>query len=242
MTRLRSPRRVLFWAVVLALLVGGAGWLVQASLPGSPSAEQSHTSAPASVIDQSPSTGTTEATPNPGPAEPEAPTSRPAPRARDRAPVSAPSEAGRQSAAAHPSETTAAGAAGEGTAGPAPVPTSAHGPVVGVAVVGREGELLFGPAEVSLASDNPWGATALGALEATGLPYELSSRFPELVEAVAGQRNQGASGWMYQVNGEVPMVAAGRKTVAPGDRIIWWYSRDLGQAPPTWEELIAKKN
>ncbi|MGB9886521.1 MAG: DUF4430 domain-containing protein [Moorellales bacterium] len=242
MTPLRSPRRVLFRAVALALVVAGSGWLVQASLPGSPPAEQSHAPAPVNAIDQSSSTGSTEATPNPGPAEPEAVTSRPAPGARERAPAAAPSGRGKVTVPSHPSDTTAAEADGGGTTGPAPVPTSAHGPVVAVAVVGREGELLYGPTEVSLASDNPWGATALGALEATGLPYELSSRFPELVEAIAGQRNQGTSGWMYQVNGEVPMVAARRKTVASGDRIIWWYSRDLGHAPPTWEELVANKN
>ncbi|MCR4419954.1 MAG: DUF4430 domain-containing protein [Clostridia bacterium] len=106
-----------------------------------------------------------------------------------------------------------------------------------VAVVGGQGELLFGPAEVKIDPDNPWGATALGALEATGLPYQMSARFPELVETIAGQSNRGASGWMYQVNGEVPMLSAARHPVRHGDRIIWWYSRDLAQPPPAWEAL-----
>lgn len=124
-----------------------------------------------------------------------------------------------------------------GVRGPAQECGPPGGVVVAVAVVGKDGELLFGPGEVRIAPENPWGVTALGALEATGLPYALSARFPDLVEAIAGQPNRGASGWMYQVNGEAPMVAAGKAPLRPGDRVIWWYSRDLGQPPPTWEDV-----
>jgi hypothetical protein len=239
-TSTKSPRRILLWAAVLALLVAGAGWLWQAAPVENPPAERPDRPAPASAIDHYSSPGSTEAAPALGPDEPEAAESRPAPEAKARAPAAAPSQQRKGSPPSDPSGTPVAEATGEDTAGRSAASGPAEDPVVAVAVVGREGELLFGPAEVSIAPDNPWGATALGALEATGLPYQLSARFPELVEAVAGQRNQGASGWMYQVNGEVPMAPAGKKTVAPGDRIIWWYSRDLGQAPPTWEELIAK--
>ncbi|HAA89562.1 MAG: Uncharacterized protein XD63_1527 [Thermoanaerobacterales bacterium 50_218] len=108
---------------------------------------------------------------------------------------------------------------------------------VGVAVVGKKGELLFGPAEVVVRADSIWGITALGALDATGLPYEMSPRFPDLVVAVAGQRNEGQSGWMYKVNDEVPLVAASKRRLQEGDRVIWWYSTSISNPPPQWSSL-----
>lgn len=109
--------------------------------------------------------------------------------------------------------------------------------VVKVAVVGEDGSLLYGPAEVKLTEKNPWGTTALGALDATGLPYTISSRFSGFVDSIAGQRNRGQSGWMYSVNGAIPSVAASEKSVKQGDKVLWWYSQSLGQAPPAWDEL-----
>jgi hypothetical protein len=108
---------------------------------------------------------------------------------------------------------------------------------VSVAVVGKKGELLFGPAEVVVRADSIWGITALGALDATGLPYEMSPRFPDLVVAVAGQRNEGQSGWMYKVNDEVPLVAASKRKLQEGDRVIWWYSTSISNPPPEWSSL-----
>jgi len=110
--------------------------------------------------------------------------------------------------------------------------------IVMVAVLGKDKELLYGPKEVKVTDKNPWGFTALGALEATGLPYVLSTRFPGLVESVAGQPNKGTSGWMYKVNEEVPMVAAGQKTLNPGDKVIWWYSTNIASPAPRWEDLV----
>lgn len=112
------------------------------------------------------------------------------------------------------------------------------GIVVGTAVIGKDGELLYGPGEVALKEENRWGITALGALEATGLPYVMSTRYPDFVIAVAGQYNKGQSGWMYKVNDEVPLVAASQKTVQEGDRVIWWYSTSLQAPPPSWEQLV----
>lgn len=109
------------------------------------------------------------------------------------------------------------------------------GTMVAVAVVGKNGELLFGPADVKPGSDKP--VNALSVLAATGLPYVISPRFPDLVIAVAGQENQGQSGWMYKVNNQIPGVAASKKTVATGDRIIWWYSKSLDAPSPEWESL-----
>lgn len=108
---------------------------------------------------------------------------------------------------------------------------------VNIAVVGKDGELLFGPGQVEIPEYTQRGNTALGVLAATGLSYEVSKRYPDFVESIAGQRNKGQAGWLYKVNEEVPLVAANKKTVAAGDYVIWWYSSSINAPPPIWEEL-----
>lgn len=124
---------------------------------------------------------------------------------------------------------------------PAKAPPAPVGCQVGVAVVGKNGELLFGPATVTVRPDNRWGVTALGALDATGLPYATKPTWPDFVDAIAGQANSGMAGWMYAVNGEVPMHMADKHPVKTGDRVIWWYSRSMSQPPPRWEDLVRQK-
>ena len=104
---------------------------------------------------------------------------------------------------------------------------------VNIAVVGKNGQLLFGPGSVEIAP----GATALDALAATGLDYATSKRYPDLVETIAGFSNKGQAGWLYQVNGEVPLVAASKKEVAANDRVLWWYSNSITDPVPGWEQL-----
>ncbi|MGB9660896.1 MAG: S-layer homology domain-containing protein [Moorellaceae bacterium] len=115
--------------------------------------------------------------------------------------------------------------------------TGAASCTVQIAVVGKSGELLYGPGSVTVLASNRWGLTVLGALDATGLSYTMSSKWPDLVESIAGQANSGMSGWMYQVNGSVGSVAAGQYPIGEGDKIIWWYSKDLSTPAPDWEEL-----
>ena len=76
----------------------------------------------------------------------------------------------------------------------------------GIAVVGMNGELLYGPGNVTVTQK----LTALDILDATGLPYTLSGSF---VEAIAGQRNKGQSGWMYMVNGNIPIALCCQSTL-----------------------------
>ncbi len=109
--------------------------------------------------------------------------------------------------------------------------------VISIAVIGQDGRLLYGPAQVKLTRENPWGTTALAALDATGLPYTISARFTGFVDSIAGQRNRGQAGWMYSVNGELPSVAASQKPVKQGNRVLWWYSQSMDQTPPSWDEL-----
>lgn len=109
--------------------------------------------------------------------------------------------------------------------------------LINIAVLGKDGKVLFGPAPVEVEKKNRWGITALGALDSTGLAYDVSAGWSGFVEAVAGQRNKGLAGWMYQVNGEIPLVAADKKPVAAGDKIIWWYSKGIDIPPPSWDSF-----
>ncbi|MDN5344643.1 MAG: hypothetical protein PWQ18_754 [Clostridia bacterium] len=120
-----------------------------------------------------------------------------------------------------------------------PVPPPPEGCRVGIAVVGLKGQILFGPAAVTVNKNNKWGLTALGALDATGLKYSMSPVYGNFVQSIAGQANKGMCGWMYKVNNETPMVAAGEKKISPGDKIIWWYSESMNNPGPTWEGLKA---
>ncbi|MDD4170502.1 MAG: prenyltransferase/squalene oxidase repeat-containing protein, partial [Desulfotomaculaceae bacterium] len=76
---------------------------------------------------------------------------------------------------------------------------------VRITVVGKNGELLYTPGQVSITNDGKWGTTALGALHATGLNYyaDPGSGF---VKNIAGQANSGMNGWMFKVNGRVAAV------------------------------------
>jgi len=124
--------------------------------------------------------------------------------------------------------------AGGGTPGSGSTPGQSECSV-GIAVVGMNGELLYGPSYVTVSKDNKWGLTAMGALEATGLDYYDENGF---VKSIADQANSGTKGWMYKVNDTVPMVLAKDYPVKNGDRIIWWYSSDMNAPSPTWDSLL----
>lgn len=107
----------------------------------------------------------------------------------------------------------------------------------GVAVVGMNGELLFGPATVTIPADDVWGNTALGALDATGLSYVMSDKWSGYVTAIEGQAGSGMEGWMYTVNDVAPTVTADQYPINSKAHIIWYYSKSMDQAAPTWSEL-----
>lgn len=122
-----------------------------------------------------------------------------------------------------------------------PVAAPESGCKVGIAVVGENGELLFGPAQVIVKKDNKWGITALGALDATGITYAMYPAWPDFVESICGQACSGVKGWMYNVNGDVPMHMADKHPVKTGDKVIWWYSKSMDQPTPQWDTLVQKK-
>ncbi|MDN5344644.1 MAG: hypothetical protein PWQ18_755 [Clostridia bacterium] len=120
-------------------------------------------------------------------------------------------------------------------AAPAPSASERNYCTVNIAVVGMNDERLYSPGSVTVSKDGRWGLTALGALDATGLSYVDDNGF---VKSIAGQANSGMNGWMYKVNGSVPMVGAAQKTIQDGDEIIWWYSTDWSSPGPSWESLV----
>lgn len=107
---------------------------------------------------------------------------------------------------------------------------------VKIAVVGPNGELIYGPGSVTLSADDEWGLTALGALDATGLSYQVD-RNSGFVSSIEGQANSGMNGWMFKTNGVVAAVAGKDKKVREGDKIIWWYSEDINSNGPDWSSL-----
>jgi hypothetical protein len=109
---------------------------------------------------------------------------------------------------------------------------------VQVAVVGPEGELIFGSRSVTIEEGNKWGATALGALEATALAYGgIEYSFGYLVNSIDGKTAEGTAGWMYTLNDLSPSVGADSCEVAEGDIVIWYYSATFGTPAPKWAEL-----
>lgn len=122
-----------------------------------------------------------------------------------------------------------------------PVVAPESGCKVGIAVVGENGEFLFGPAQVIVKKDNKWGITAMGALDATGIPYAMKPTWPDFVDSISGQACRGVAGWMYDVNGDVPMHMADKHPVKTGDKVIWWYSKSMDQPIPQWNDLVQKK-
>jgi hypothetical protein len=111
---------------------------------------------------------------------------------------------------------------------------------VKIAVLGKNEELLFGPASVTISKESTGGTTALDALDATGLQYYMSAKWPDFVESIAGQSNKGQSGWMFKVNEEIPLVSSADKPVSEGDKVIWWYSKSMDIPPPEWDNLLKR--
>ena len=133
------------------------------------------------------------------------------------------------------------GLAAAPAAGPAKSQPEQQGCRVGVAVVGIGGQVLYRPATVTVEPGNKWGITAVGALDATGLPYSMKPAWPDFVNSISGQACKGVSGWMYMVNGEIPMHMGDKNPVKDGDEVIWWYSVSMDQQPPSWDQLAGSQ-
>lgn len=70
-------------------------------------------------------------------------------------------------------------------------------------------------------------ATAYDALVATGVQVGGSPSYVTSIGDIGEGKIGASSGWMYEVNGETPMVAANEYILQDGDLVRWYYG--------TWE-------
>ncbi len=112
---------------------------------------------------------------------------------------------------------------------------------VSIAVVGKEGNLLYRPGSVQISKNDEFGLTAMSALEATRLSYEFSNRNDGMVVSIAGQSNEGMNGWCGKVNNSSFWDVPKEIPVAQGDKIIFWYSLDANFDGPEWDDLLSGK-
>ncbi len=104
---------------------------------------------------------------------------------------------------------------------PSPAPASI---AVSVVVDSSAATSLGFPATMASATLKlPEGATAYDALAATGLTLEGSSSYVSAVNGLAEKMMSGTSGWIYAVNGTMPMTAASNYILHEGDAVRWVY-------------------
>jgi hypothetical protein len=87
--------------------------------------------------------------------------------------------------------------------------------------------------------------TALGALETASLAGEFYYRlqaesFGPYVSQIGRRPAEGASGWVFKVNGVSPPVGADAAVLKAGDEVLWYYATftDAG-GPPTLDLVRA---
>lgn len=68
------------------------------------------------------------------------------------------------------------------------------------------------------------GSSAYDALVATALPLTGSPSFVEAIDTLGMNAVGTSAGWMYEVNGESPAVAADEYILEDGDSVRWYYS------------------
>ena len=86
--------------------------------------------------------------------------------------------------------------------------------------------------------------TALGALDAAGVGYTVDDTYYQqygslFIDSVKGRKNEGAKGWMYQVNGESPGVGANTYTVKDGDNVVFFWSESMSSTPATSPDVVS---
>ncbi len=91
-----------------------------------------------------------------------------------------------------------------------------------VVITGKYGQLFSG--YVDLSTSDLYGKTPLGALHKTGLSYDYDTI--SFIHTIAGEKNEGLSGWMYRVNGTAPTKSANNYILSDGDQLEWFYSTD----------------
>ncbi len=81
--------------------------------------------------------------------------------------------------------------------------------------------------------------TALGALikasQEKGFDVKVKSwsygLFVDCIGGICTKALGKTSGWMYQVNGKIPMVSSEQYTLNVGDTVVWYFSRSMSETP-----------
>lgn len=130
-----------------------------------------------------------------------------------------------------------------------PDPGSGKGDVlskikVSMAVVGKNGALLFAPSSFSVNSTNEWGLSVLGALDASGADYRIGlwEEWGYYIDSVQGLDSNGTGGWMYAVNNKAGMTMAANCTIKNNDKIVFYWASAMEDQPPLWSDLLKLKD
>jgi hypothetical protein len=76
----------------------------------------------------------------------------------------------------------------------------------------------------------------MGALDASGISYSASDSWWNMyggvyIDSLDGRPDAPPSGWMFAVNGNVPMTCANNVEVHDGDTVTWFYSEGMDSNP-----------
>jgi len=85
--------------------------------------------------------------------------------------------------------------------------------------------------------------TPLGALDASGTPYTVDDSYYQeygslFIDSIQGRENEGASGWMYQVNDIVPPVGPNTYTLSDGDEVVFYWSGSMESTPASSDQVV----
>lgn len=120
-----------------------------------------------------------------------------------------------ESGSSSSSESSSGESSGESSSEPEPATISVH-VLVDASHAGRG---YFLDTTLTLPED----ATVYDVLVATGLPFGGNGEYVRSINGLAEFAVGPGSGWMFSVNGNVPMVPCGSYVLGDGDYVRWYY-------------------
>jgi hypothetical protein len=93
---------------------------------------------------------------------------------------------------------------------------------------------IFGATEPRLSATNPLTALEAASVRGEFYYHVKAASFGSYVDQIGRYVAEGASGWVYKVNGASPPVAADQVQLRDGDRVLWyWATFGATGGPPT---------
>ena len=104
---------------------------------------------------------------------------------------------------------------------------------VSVRVEGKT-QSIFGATQPRLSATNPLTALEAASFRGEFYYHVKVASFGSYVDQIGRYVAEGASGWVYKVNGASPPVAADQVQLRDGDRVLWyWATFGATGGPPT---------